>query len=208
LRELLMPYTYYEARRRILDYLSAYDAAKLDECLHFLSKKERNEYLNPIRDIIWNVAEMNELLSKGMQMVIFGRDVPALKRRVRNTYLYLQERTKRRRLKIFLVGTFPLIVKTPEIRKRMLNFSISGNPCAWRTFTDDCQLRKTAMGMVQNSIGLKKFIMAFGVPADPFGPRSKGAWIGVPDIPDVTIDLKVYIPSFEDRYWGEVNISP
>jgi hypothetical protein len=46
---ILIPY---EIRKSLLQYLSAYDVAKLEECLgYFLDPRERAMYLDPMRDL-------------------------------------------------------------------------------------------------------------------------------------------------------------
>lgn len=70
LMDILVPY---ETRKSLLMCLSAYDIAKLDLSLnHILDKTERQIYLNPMRDLFWNVPEMNTLLQEGMQLMLLG----------------------------------------------------------------------------------------------------------------------------------------
>jgi hypothetical protein len=54
---------------------------------------------------------------------------------------------------------------------------------------------------------LKTFLMAFGAPMALSNSRSRGVWHRVSDVPDRTIDLRVYVPTFCDRSREEVKIT-
>jgi hypothetical protein len=47
-----------------------------------------------------------------------------------------------------------------------------------------------------------KFIMSFNMPVNLRKDTNYGIWHQAYDIPDMTVDLRVYIPSFEDRSEG------
>ena len=54
-------------RRRILDSVSAFDAAKLVNLkLCVLTAKEKEKYLKPIRDLVWDVPAVERLSREGM----------------------------------------------------------------------------------------------------------------------------------------------
>jgi hypothetical protein len=95
LRDILVPYS---VRKMILHQLSAFDVAKLDEVLQgTLDDFERKNYLDPLRDLFWDVPEANLLLQDGMQLFLFGDDVSALSERLINTREYLNRHGSRRK---------------------------------------------------------------------------------------------------------------
>lgn len=61
--DLFVPYP---VRKQMLQSLSAYDIAKVGMVLgRFLDSGERELYLNPIRDLIWDLAEVRALEACG-----------------------------------------------------------------------------------------------------------------------------------------------
>lgn len=65
LLDLFIPY---ETRKALLQYLSAYDVARLDLSLnHILDDYERELYLDPARDLIWNLGEAKSLMQDGIE---------------------------------------------------------------------------------------------------------------------------------------------
>ncbi|KAF2182664.1 hypothetical protein K469DRAFT_495723, partial [Zopfia rhizophila CBS 207.26] len=201
--DILVPY---EPRKTLMQYLSAFDVAKLDLSLnHVLDDSERQAYLNPIRDLIWNTSEMDALIKEGMKLILLGNDVPSLQKRLNNTRKYLKRYGHERRLQIYLVGVFPIQGKTEESFERMLRFSFDGEPSKSRIIMDKRQLYTVRRTISDNNQGLRKhFLMAFSVPAH----HHNGFWYKVPNIPDTTIDLRVYIPCFYDRMCGEIRVPP
>ncbi|KAH8726692.1 hypothetical protein GQ44DRAFT_580367, partial [Phaeosphaeriaceae sp. PMI808] len=194
----------YEIWEAILQYISAYDAAKLSLVVDCILQTDREKILNPVRDLIWNVSEMEKLLQEGMKLLLLGSDVPALTQRLHHTEEYLKEHG-RRRLKIYLIGTFPIRNKTTTTLNRMVKFSTTGKPSRNRVFKDKYQLRQIKMGMEPGSD--KTFLMAFGAPLRTSGGIMKGTWHKI-SVPDKTIDLRLYAPCFNDRIRDEVMISP
>jgi hypothetical protein len=85
----------YEIRESFLQYLSAYNVAKLDKYLvHVLDPREQAIYLDPMRDLSWNMAEIQTLLRVGMEFVLLGNDTSALEQRPYNTKNYLRKDSK------------------------------------------------------------------------------------------------------------------
>lgn len=199
LQDILVPY---ETRKELFSNLSAFDIAKLDVALgHILNENEQSFYLRPVRDIIWNIPEMNSLALAGMKIVICGYDICLFYQRLYNTKKYLRIYGHRKRLQIYLFGVFPFDAYTDAYR--MLYFSISKTPYLDRVRRDEEELKK----LYQTSYGgplissIHGFIMSFGAPIEE---RSRGLWYLETDLPDQTIDLRIYIPSYNDRYRGEV----
>lgn len=57
----------------ILDALSAFDVAKSDiVCGHVLEDPEKSKYLNPIRDLIYEVEELSFLTEHGLELLMLG----------------------------------------------------------------------------------------------------------------------------------------
>jgi hypothetical protein len=127
----------YEIWGAILQYISAYDAAKLSLVVDCILPTDRRKILNPVRDLIWNVSDMEKLLQEGMKLLLLGSDVPALTQRLHHTEEYLKEHG-RRRLKIYLIGTFPIRNKTTATLDRMVKFTTTGKPSRNRIFKDKC----------------------------------------------------------------------
>jgi hypothetical protein len=46
------------------------------------------------------------------------------------------------------------------------------------------------------------FMMSFG--ASTQANERQGFWRRVPNVPDLTVDLRLYVPSFDDRQWEEI----
>ncbi|OAL56150.1 hypothetical protein IQ07DRAFT_558117 [Pyrenochaeta sp. DS3sAY3a] len=199
----------YECRRALLTHLSAYDIAKLDLVLKgFLTPKEKLLYLDPTRDLIWNVPHMRSLLVKGMNITALGTDLKALQLRVQDLRKYLRSNKASRRLKIYLIGTFP-ILKTPiSYSEEMIRFNINGNPNRTRILKDRYQLKRMRQAINPGQDLRRIFVLSFGLPTRMSVGEAKGSWHLIQHIPDCTIDLRVYVPCYEDRMWGEVRISP
>jgi hypothetical protein len=200
---LLIPY---ETRRQLLQLLSAYDVAKLDMVLgRFLDFKEREVYLNPVRDLIWDMTELRALEANGMKLLLIGNDISALQERVQHPRRYIRKHGHSRELQIYLVGHFPVMCKTTGIRDRLISYTLSSTPSKSSLFQDTLQARKLKYRAIQASIGKDaQFLMSFG--ACTHANEFQGFWLHIPDIPDLTIDLRVYVPSFGDRLVGEVQL--
>lgn len=207
IRDIVVPY---ECRKVLLQHLSAYDIAKLDLCLgHFLDRREQEMYLDPVRDLFWNIATMRKLLKEGMKLLLLGNDVSALEQRLKQTRRYTEEHGSKRRLQVFLVGSFPVWEKDAEILDEMIQFSPGRTTCRLRMFKDKVQFRRIQQQFGEsNAKSGKRFLMSFGATSDLARKESKGFWTKVPDTPDLTIDLRIYVPCFQDRIWNEIRIPP
>ena len=203
--DILIPY---ECRKLLLNYLSAYDIAKLDLLFRFiLDERERNAYLDPMRDLIGNLSEMRALLQGGMKLILLGKDVPALEERLHNIKSYWRGHDNKRKLNIFLIGSFPIYGKSLEALRRFMKFSIDGNPCGGRLFKDKLDLRRMRTQQSNGNLGKNfQFLMAFGAPTNLRKEESKGVWYRIRNTPDKFIRLRVYIPSFQDRMWEQVQV--
>jgi hypothetical protein len=74
--DLVVPYL---VRQRILQNLFAYDVTKVDMVLGtFLDPGERKYYLNPIRDLVCNVDEVQAFETYGLRSLLIGNDTSAL----------------------------------------------------------------------------------------------------------------------------------
>ena len=194
----------YEIRKCLLQHLSAYDVAKLDVCLgHVLDHRERAIYLDPMRDLFWDVAEIQTLLRAGMEFVLLGNDTSALEWRLHDTKNYLRKYSKRK-LHIFLIGFFSFRGQKSHTLERLLGFSINRTSSNIRTFTDKYHLKRIRasydLGTIQN------FMIAFGAPTMSSEGENAGFWYKVPNIPDATVELRVYVPCYNDRVREEVRI--
>lgn len=193
----------------LLQHLSAYDIAKLGLVLHLeLRDTERKRYLNPIRDLVWNIPEIEFLLAEGMKLLLFGDDVPDLSQRLQDTKKYLDRRRGNQRLQIYLVGSFPIQGKSTTTLERMIKFSIDGGfSSGSRIFKDKVHVRKLKVMFWENSPESNiSFLMAFGAPTNLHEGEAKGFWYKVSNVPDQTIDLRVYVPSLQDRVVKQVKI--
>ncbi|CAN9192972.1 unnamed protein product [Alternaria alternata] len=192
-------------RKAVLQYISAYDAAKL-ALLHLLclTSWERERYLKPIRDLVWDTEELEMLSREGMSLVLLGSAVHVLGQRLNQTRQYEATQGKRK-LRVYLVGAFPILSRSPEILRRLINFSISGESSPLRALGDEYHLRHMQWAMAPGE--LKTFLMAFGAPMALSNSRSRGVWHRISDVPDRTIDLRVYVPTFCDRSREEVKIT-
>jgi hypothetical protein len=195
----------YDIRKSLLQYLSGYDVAKLDECLgHFLDPRERAKYLDPMRDLFWDMAETQSLLRAGMEFVLLGNDTSALEQRLHDTKNYLRKYSERK-LHIFLVGFFPFRGQTSHTLERLMSFGIDRAPSKIRIFTDAYHLKKMRASHDLNTI--RKYMIAFGAPTMSPKGGNAGFWHKVPNIPDATVELRVYVPSYDDRVREQVTVS-
>jgi hypothetical protein len=193
-------------RRRILDYVSAFDAAKLDSLqLCVLTGPERSMYLKPLRDLVWNVPEVQRLSQEGMKLTLLGDCAYALEQRLHATQRYL-ELHGNGRLKVYLLGTFPIFAPTTSTLDRLVGFSTTGLSSPMRSFTDKYQLRRICA--TTNADVERTFVMSFSAPMRVSAKSAKGLWYRVDDVPDHTVDLWVYVPSFSDRLLEEVRFTP
>lgn len=87
-----------ETRQGLSQNLSAYDVAKLDVVLDsFLDSEEREVYLSPVRDLIWDMTELRALEAHSMQLLLMGNDISALQDRVRHPRRYIRKHGHSRR---------------------------------------------------------------------------------------------------------------
>jgi hypothetical protein len=189
----------YEARKILLQHLSAFDAAKLDSLYSFLSDREKELYLNPVRDLIWNLSEMDSLQGEGLRLILLGADALALQKRLQNPRQFQVH--NRRKLQIYLIGTFPFQNKNKDTIDRMVGFNIDGRLSRSCVLRDQVELRRIER---YDPSSMRPFLMGFGVAA--FRRTARGSWHRVRDVPDRTVDLWVYVPSFQDRILDEVRI--
>ena len=199
--DLFVPYP---VRRPILNSLSAYDVAKLEIVLGmFLDPGEREDYLNPIRDLVWDIDEVKALEAYGLRLLLMGNDVLALQQRLQHPQHYIRKYGHSRNLQIYLVGHCPVMTRTTEIRDRLINASFFGAPSAYSVFEDTIQIRKMKAKVIYNGLNAGTiFMLSFG--ASTQTTKSKGVWRHAIDVPDLTVDLRLYVPSFDDRQWGEI----
>jgi hypothetical protein len=195
LRNLLTPY---DVRKCILGSLSAFDVAKLDIAIgNVLDVSERYRYLNPARDLIWNIREMENLSECGMKLLIIGNDTSALTNRLQDPQGYLRKYGGRRKLQVYLIGHFPTLGVTSDVVDRMLQYTITGVPSKCRSFRDKIQLRQMRTDAT--------FIMSFGI-STQIDTSIRACWHKIDDIPDCTVDLRVYIPDLYSRLREEVRL--
>jgi hypothetical protein len=200
--DLFVPYP---VRRQILQSLSAYDVAKVDMVLGILNpqSEEREYYLNPIRDLVWDVDEVQALEAYGLRLLLVGNDVLALRQRLRHPQHYIRKHGHGRKLQLYLVGHCPVMTRTTGTRDRLITTPLFGAPSAYSVFEDTIQIRQmkakvTYDGLSANTV----FMMSFGASTE--ASKRQGFWRHVPNVPDLTVDLRVYVPSFDDRQWGEL----
>jgi hypothetical protein len=199
--DLFVPYP---IRKQLLRNLSAYDIAIVDVVLgKLLDSNEREYYLNPLRDLVWDLAEIQSLEAYGMKLLLIGNDVLALQRRLQQPQYYIRKYGHNRKLQIYLVGYCPVMIKTTGIRDRLIRFSLFGAPNAHSIFEDTNEMRCMKARVISGTLNTNAiFIMSFGASAQ--ANERRGFWLHVPIIPDLTIDLRVYIPSSHDRMWEEI----
>ena len=199
---ILIPY---EIRKSLLQYLSAYDVAKLDECLgHVLDPRERAFYLDPMRDLFWDVAEIQTLLRAGMEFVLLGNDTSALEQRLHDTKSYLRRYSKQK-LYIYIIGFFSFRGQDSHTLERLMGFSIDEAPNNVRMLIDIYHLKRMRASYDLNSI--RKFMISFGAPIMSSRRGNTGFWYKIPNTPDATVELRVYVPSYDDRVREQAVIS-
>jgi hypothetical protein len=126
--DLFMPYS---VRKQILQSLSAYNVVKINIVLgECLVSREQKLYLNPIRDLIWDVAEVGALEAHGMRLLLIGNDVLALQQRLQHLQHYIRKYGHSQKLHMYLVVYCPVLIRTNEIRDRLINTSLFGAPSA------------------------------------------------------------------------------
>jgi hypothetical protein len=193
-------------RKRILNYISAFDAAKLDSLqLCVLTRPEGRIYLKPLRDLVWNVPEVERLSEEGMKLTLLGDSAYALEQRLHATQRYLDSHGNGR-LQIYILGTFPIFTPTTSTLDRLVGFSTTGVSNFMRIFGDKYQLRRICA--ITNADAERTFLMSFSAPMRLSAKNGKGLWYRVDDVPDQTVELWVYVPSFNDRLREEVRFTP
>jgi hypothetical protein len=198
----------YDIRRTLLSSLSAYDVAKLNLSLGtILDSSERQIYLNPLRDVIWDLSETRALFLNGMKILLLGEDVKLLEKRLHDTKHYLDCHGHARKLRVYMVGYFPIRGKTTDILDRMVRFSILPEPCNHRIIKDKDHLRRIHRKLMDGNEDVgESFLMSFGAPAFPLMGAESSTWYKVSHIPERTVDLRVYVPCYYDRVWPQVRI--
>ncbi|EUC40823.1 hypothetical protein COCMIDRAFT_30303 [Bipolaris oryzae ATCC 44560] len=193
-------------RRRILDSVSAFDAAKLVNLkLCILTAKEKEKYLKPIRDLVWDVPAVERLSREGMKLMLLGDGAYALEQRLHATERYLNSHGNGR-LTIYLLGTFPVFTPTATTLDSLVEFSTTGHSNLVRFHCDKYQLGRVRA--VSDIDAKGDFLMSFSVPMQASINPIKGSWYKVDDVPDRTVDLWVYVPSLRDRLCKEVRLTP
>jgi hypothetical protein len=193
-------------RRRVLDSVSAFDAAKLDNLqLCVLTTTEKKRYLKPLRDLVWDVPAVESLSREGMKLTLLGDSAYALEQRLHATERYLNSHGHGR-LAIYLLGTFPTSAPTVTTLDPLINFSTTGNSSPVRSYGDKYQLKR--IRALTDTNAERVFVMSFSAPMRATASPIKGSWYKVDDVPDHTVDLWVYVPSFRDRLREEVRLTP
>jgi hypothetical protein len=194
----------YPVRQQILQSLSAYDVAKIDIVLGgFLDPEERKHYLNPIRDLVWDVDEVRALEAYGLRLLLIGNDTSALQQRLQDPQHYIRTYGHSRKLQIHLVGSCPVVARTTEIQDRLVNASLFGAPSAYSVFEDTIQIGRMKDNVINDGLSADTiFMLSFG--ASTQATKRQGIWRHVPIVPDLTVDLRLYVPSFDDRQSGEI----
>jgi hypothetical protein len=197
--DLFVPYP---VRQQILRSLSAFDVAKVDMVLgKFLGPEERKYYLNPIRDLVWDVNELRALEAYGLRLLLIGNDTLALQQRLQHPQHYIRKHGHSRKLQIHLVGSCPVVARTTGIRDRLINTSLFGAPSTDSALEDTIQMRRMHAKIISGGLSADTFFMlSFGAYAE-----CQGFWRHIPIVPDLTVDLRLYVPSFDDRQLGEVS---
>ncbi|XP_014553197.1 hypothetical protein COCVIDRAFT_40756 [Bipolaris victoriae FI3] len=181
-------------RRRILDSVSAFDVAKLVNLkLCILTAKEKEKYVKPIRDLVWDVPAVERLSQEGMKLMLLGDGAYALEQRLHATERYLNSH-RNGRLAIYLLGTFLVFTPTATTLDLLVEFSTTGHSNLVRFHCDKYQLGRVRA--VSDIDAKGDFLMSF---------RS---WYKVDDVLDRTVDLWVYVPSLRDRLCKEVRLTP
>ncbi|KAF2843971.1 hypothetical protein T440DRAFT_365515, partial [Plenodomus tracheiphilus IPT5] len=193
-------------RRTILDHVSTFEVAKLIHLkLCVLTPKERERYLKPLRDLVWNVPAIERLSREGMKLTLLGDSAYALEQQLHATERYLNSHGNSR-LAICLLGTFPTSAPTATTLDPLVNFSTTGHSSHVRSYGDEYQLGR--MRALTDADVERVFVMSFSAPMRVTASPVKGSWYKVDDVPDHTVDLWVYVPSFRDRLCEEVRLTP
>jgi hypothetical protein len=88
----------------------------------------------------------------------------------------------------------------------LINFTLSKPPKEGSLFLDTLQARGIKHMVTNDGLSSDaQFIMSFA--ASTRANEFQGFWLDIPDVPDPTIDLRVYVPSCKDRCLGEVQLS-
>jgi hypothetical protein len=199
--DLFVPYP---VRQQILQSLSAYDVAKVDMVLgKILDPKERKYYLNPIRDLVWDIDEVRALEAFGMRLLLIGNDASALQQRLQHPQHYIRKYGHSRKLQIRLVGSCPVIAQTAGVQDKLIKTSLFGAPSAYSIFEDTIQMRRIEAKVSHDGLSVDTiFMLSFG--ASTQATKRQGFWRHIAIVPDLTVDLRLYVPSFDDRQLGEI----
>ncbi|KAH8622817.1 hypothetical protein IG631_22566 [Alternaria alternata] len=193
-------------RRTILDNVSAFEVAKLVYLkLCILTSMEKARYLKPLRDLVWNVPAVEKLSRDGMNLTLLGDGAYALEQRLHETGCYLNTYGDGR-LSIYLLGTFPISAPTATTLDPLIDFSITGESSPVRAYGDKYQLGRICA--LTDTDAERVFVMSFSAPMQASPNPIKGSWYKIDDVPDGTVDLWVYVPSFRDRLREEVRLTP
>ncbi|KAF2852116.1 hypothetical protein T440DRAFT_527807 [Plenodomus tracheiphilus IPT5] len=106
-----------------------------------------------------------------------------------------------------LVGTFPVLGTSSDAARSMMGFGITER-CHNRAIKDQPQLQGLRERLLRDAESEKRFIMSLGVPSSPHRANVKGYWHEERNDQDCTIDLRIYMPCFDDRVWDEIQLFP
>lgn len=192
----------FPARSTLLQLLSAYDCAKLDAALGgVLDADERNKYIDYARDLFWHHSDFQCLLKHGLKLLVLGKDASVLKSRLRRPKY---NASSKRRLRIFVVGLFPLREQSTELVHKALGVSIEPEPSMLRILQDGCEWEMMRIQSEDDVFDVNRyFILSFAAPMES---STHGAWYNVSRCPDVSVDLHVYVPCYRDRWHAIVTL--
>lgn len=195
----------FPARSRLLQLLSAYDCAKLDKALGgILSAVERRTYIDCTRDLFWHHSDMHRLMRHGMKLLVLGKDVAALRSRLRWPKYGA---SSKKRLRIFLAGLFPLHGQPIEFLLDALGVSVEPYPDTCRIKADKDDLEKLRIRSEIDILPMSRyFLLSFAVPKGSDPGDTCSAWYKVPRAPEASVDLYTYIPSTRDRLYATVTV--
>lgn len=197
----------YPIRSSLLQHLSAFEAAKLESATgEFLSKRERDEYYHPIRDIFWDFHKVQALIREGLRLILLGKDARILTRRC---YQNTQKDSCRsaKQLHIYLIGLFPIMHTCPKVLFDVIKLSVNKEPSWLRVVNDSYELNKLRRKFGINHAYFKKyFILSFGLPIERKFESDQGKWFQVLDPPERTLKLRVYVPGYRDRLYDNIQM--
>ena len=106
-----------------------------------------------------------------------------------------------RAVSLYLLGIFPVQLEEKDLLDRMIKFCLYNDAHPARVHYD-----KAVFKVIQSQRPNGAFLTSFGVPIREGRIEDRGFWYTCHEVPERSLNLKLYVPCFRDRWLGEASL--